>query len=323
MAEAAEAPEGHGWFAARRIGHVNLYISDYERALDFYRRIVGLHDGWTRPKISGGFLNNGASHHDVGFLPWHSPERRVEVSGPGLNHLAFDIGTEAELVGGYRRALADSFRFMAAADHVVAKSLYCTAPDGTQIEIYADTAIPFTDPDFLAMRRATVSFDPEAIESPDPRPHYVADHRPATAPGTVFQAARLDGATLVVDDLEATARFFKRSLGLRAAPVTAPGCVMLQGRLGCRDLVLFASDGSLASGLHHFSFPVIEPQLLAESLAKARAEGVPIIKEIDVPEQQAVVIGDPDGRLVKLFFDRRADFWHGRNLTADEALWLL
>lgn len=315
--------EKRSWFSARRIGHVNLYISDYERALDFYRRVVGLHGGWTRPKISGGFLNNGASHHDVGFLPWHSPERRVVVDGPGLNHLAFDVGTEVQLTDGYRSATGDSFVFMAAADHVVAKSLYCTAPGGTQIEIYSDTAIPFTDPDFLAMRRATVAFDPLAIAAPDPQPHYVVDHRPTISPETVFHAARLDGATLVVDDLAGTTDFFRRCLGLRQAVIEASGYALLQGELGCRDLVLLASTASLPAGLHHFSFTVIDAASLDESVTKARAEGLEIVKEIDNDVQRAVVIRDPDGRLVKLFVDREADFWRSRPLSHDEALWLL
>lgn len=311
------------WFSARRIGHVNLYISDYERALDFYRRVVGLHDGWTRPKISGGFLNNGASHHDVGFLPWHSPERRVVVDGPGLNHLAFDIGTESDLVEGYRRATHEAFNFMAAADHVVAKSLYCTAPDGTQIEIYSDTPIKFTDPDFLAMRRATVAFDPLAIAVPDVTAHYVQSHRPVIRHDTVFQAARLDGVTLVVDDVTAVAKFFDQCLGLQRAPLKAASHVLLQGQLGCRDVLLFPSSTALPAGLHHFSFPVIDAWQLDASTKRAREEGVEIIKEIDDPKQKAVFLRDPDGRVVKLFADRVPDFWRHEALSLEQALWLL
>jgi catechol 2,3-dioxygenase len=58
-----------GRFRPRRLGHVNLYIGKYEPSLHFYREIAGLGDGWTRPAIGGGFLNNGASHHDIGFIP--------------------------------------------------------------------------------------------------------------------------------------------------------------------------------------------------------------------------------------------------------------
>lgn len=313
------------WFTARRLGHVNLYISNYEKSLDFYRRVIGLHDGWTRPKIQGAFLNNGASHHDIGFLPWHSPERRVVVSGPGLNHLAFDVGTEADLASGYRSAGEAGHAFLATADHVVSKSLYCNAPNGMQLEIYADTPITFRDPDFLEMRRATTPWDPATVDHPDARPYYVQTHAPTPSPGTVFQASRIDGATIVVDDLHAVAAYFQRSLGLSPS-IRGPGdtYVLLQGALGGRDLVVFAATAESPPGLHHFSFLVLSEAGFEESLRKARAEGVDVVREIDVPEQRGVVLRDPDGMIVKLFVDRQVGFWRAwRARPAAEALWLL
>lgn len=313
------------WFRTRRLGHVNLYISEYERSLEFYRSVVGLHGGWTRPKIGGAFLNNGASHHDVGFLPWNSAERRVAVSGPGLNHLAFDVGTEADLAAGYRAALDARFAFIASADHVVSKSLYCAAPNGMQIEIYADTHIPFTDPDFLAMRRATTNWDVSKVSAPDETPHYVQEHRPKASPDTIFQASRVDGATIIVDDIAETLGFFELTLGLRATlGGAAGGFALLQGALGGRDLVLLQRSGDEAAGLHHFSFLALSESGLEESLAKCRSRGVEIESELDLPVQRAVFLRDPDGHLVKIFVDRVPAIRTTREASArSTALWLL
>jgi catechol 2,3-dioxygenase len=312
-------------FKARRLGHVNLYISDYLRSLDFYQRIVGLHAGWTRPKIGGGFLNNGASHHDVGFLPWNSPERRVIVNGPGLNHLAFDVGTERDLVAGYRRARDNGLPFIATADHIISKSLYTTDPNDIQLEIYVDTPIPFTDEDFLALRRATSPWDPLLVESPDPTPYFVAKHTPTKSDTTVFPASRIDGATIVVQDLVSTVSYYTDVLGLQPTVLNrAAGFAVLQGALGGRDLIVFEADDELTPGLHHFSFLALGPAELEAAISLAPAAGLTLVGEINSAHQRAALLRDPDNHLVKIFVDRDPNLlgW-APSLTRTQALPLL
>lgn len=312
-------------FRCRRIGHVNLYISDYERSLAFYRDIVGLHDGWTRPKIGGAFLNNGASHHDIGFLPWHSAERRVAVDGPGLNHLAFDVGTEARIVTGFRSAVEEGYEFLAAADHIVSKSLYCLTPDRVQLELYADTPISFRDSDFLAMRRATSKWDPATLESASDV-QYAADARePTIGPDTLFHVRKLEGATLAVRDLEESAAFFQHLLGLSVfVPVDGAPCLLLQGHGGQRDLVLWQESSERPAGLHHFSFSAFSEADLENSLQDGRAAGVEIVQTLDHPLQRAVILRDPDGLLVKIFVDRADDFSKQlASCSTEELIWLV
>jgi len=313
------------YFRARRIGHVNLYISDYARSLDFYRRIVGLHAGWTRPKIGGGFLNNGASHHDIGFLPWNSPERRVIVNGPGLNHLAFDVGTERDLVDGYRRARDNALPFLATADHIISKSLYTTDPNNIQLEIYVDTAIPFTDEDFLALRRATTPWDPLVVGNADPTPYFVEKHTPATSDETVFPASRIDGATIVVQDLAHTVNYYSDVLGLQPTTLNRDaGFAVLQGALGGRDLVVFEAGDELTPGLHHFSFLALGPSELDAAISLAPAAGVTLAGEINSAHQRAAFLRDPDNNLVKLFVDRDPDLpGLASSMTRAQALSLL
>lgn len=311
------------WFRVERLGHVNLYISDYERTLAFYRDVLGLWDGWTRPQIGGGFLNNGASHHDVGFLPWDSGERREHASGPGLNHLAFEVPTEKQLVEGYRRARDDGFEFLAEADHVITKSLYCHDPAGTQLELYADSKISFRDPDFMEMRRATTQWDASDTLAAEDTPFGVSEHLPVKAEGTIFHAAKITGATLDVPDLADAADFYRRALGLESADA-GDGWVVLSGAAGGRDLVLWAADAgdASASALHHVSFAALDEADLNDSLVRARAAGIEILEDFDTPFQRAVVIADPDGNLVKIFAERSA-IGDAAALPPAELKWLL
>ena len=60
------------FFRARRLGHANLFVTDVERSLDFYNRVVGIEEVYRKaaptdlqgPAV-GGFLSNGNTHHDI------------------------------------------------------------------------------------------------------------------------------------------------------------------------------------------------------------------------------------------------------------------
>ena len=60
-------------FAPRRLGHVNLVVSDVDRSMEFYKSVVGIEEAYVQPKVRAGFLSNGNTHHDIGM---------VEASGP-------------------------------------------------------------------------------------------------------------------------------------------------------------------------------------------------------------------------------------------------
>ena len=56
-----------GYFQPRRLAHVNLYVADLERSMDFYTRVIGIEEVYRTPLGGGGFVSNGNTHHDVGF----------------------------------------------------------------------------------------------------------------------------------------------------------------------------------------------------------------------------------------------------------------
>src|SRR5262245_31473375 len=121
-----------------RIGHVHLKVADLERALAFYRGVLGF-ELTQRYGSDAAFLSAGGYHHHIGLNVWESrggspPPRRAT----GLYHLAILYPTRAALASALRRLQAAGVPLEGAADHGVSEALYLRDPDGNGIELYWD-----------------------------------------------------------------------------------------------------------------------------------------------------------------------------------------
>lgn len=311
-----------GWFRPRRIGHANLYISDYHRSLGFYRDVAGLGGGWLRPGIGGAFLNNGATHHDIGFIPWNSTITRSPATGPGLNHLGFELENETEMMDSYRAALAGGVKFHATVDHLVARSVYSFDPHGFGTEIYVDTEISYKQPDFLTLKRASAVWEP-GMTPPSPVPHYVKEPHPMKYELALFHAQRISGVVLVTDRFEAAWDYYTGLVGLRPLVGTQESAVAcLGGTCGGHDVTLIRAGEGRTPGFHHLHFPVFDEADLENSLARAAAAGIAIERRIDHPLRVGAFVRDPDGMGVLFYVDRRPGDTSLAQMSPDEALWL-
>jgi catechol 2,3-dioxygenase len=127
--------EGHSMAplpADTHIGRVRLRVGDLERALAFYRGVLGL-------KVSrdeGSILTLG----DLLVLEEHPgiASRPVRPVTTGLYHVALLLPNRRELgrsLLGLRQA---GYPLRGMSDHAVSESLYLDDPDGNGLEIYAD-----------------------------------------------------------------------------------------------------------------------------------------------------------------------------------------
>src|SRR3954462_8848447 len=120
------------------IGHIHLKVADLDRALHFYRDVLGF-ELTQRLGTQAAFLSAGGYHHHIGLNTWHSkgappaPERAA-----GLYHLAILYPTRAELADALRRLIAASIPLDGASDHGVSEALYLRDPDGNGVELYWD-----------------------------------------------------------------------------------------------------------------------------------------------------------------------------------------
>jgi catechol 2,3-dioxygenase len=129
----------------RRVGRVRLAVSDLERSVEFYSRVIGLEE-----------LSRGVSDAGHPMARLGSPEGRAllileEVPGVrpvgdrardggkrlGLYHTAFLLPSQVDLAlfVAHLRRLGVGF---AGGEHFVSEAIYLVDPDGLEVEVYAD-----------------------------------------------------------------------------------------------------------------------------------------------------------------------------------------
>jgi catechol 2,3-dioxygenase len=120
------------------IGHVHLKVSDLDRALRFYRDVLGF-EVMQRHGNEVAFVSAGGYHHHIGLNTWESAGGNPAPPGTtGLYHLAIVYPTRAALADALRRLMSAKIPLEGASDHGVSEALYLHDPDGNGIELYWD-----------------------------------------------------------------------------------------------------------------------------------------------------------------------------------------
>ncbi len=120
------------------IGHVHLKVADLERALAFYRDVLGF-ELTQRFGKQAAFLSTGGYHHHLGLNTWESAGGQPPAPGTtGLYHVALLFPSRAELADAVRRVLKAGIPLEGAADHGVSEAIYLRDPDGNGVELYWD-----------------------------------------------------------------------------------------------------------------------------------------------------------------------------------------
>ncbi len=120
------------------IGHVHLKVANIERALGFYRDVLGFEvTQWYGDDAV--FLSAGGYHHHIGLNTWMS--RNAEPAPPhsaGLFHLAILYPERRDLALALKWLLESNYPIDGASDHGVSEALYLQDPDGNGVELYRD-----------------------------------------------------------------------------------------------------------------------------------------------------------------------------------------
>jgi len=120
------------------IGHVHLKVADLERALGFWRDVLGFE---VQQRMGHGavFLSAGGYHHHIALNTWESrggspPPRQAT----GLYHVAILYPDRAALATALKRVLDAGVSLEGASDHGVSEAIYLRDPDGNGVELYRD-----------------------------------------------------------------------------------------------------------------------------------------------------------------------------------------
>ena len=133
MADEYRIPPGAG------IGHVHLKVADLDRAVTFYRDVLGFNLVLRLPDESAAFLAAGDYHHHVALNTWQS--RGGTPPSPrntGLYHLAVRYPTRRDLAVAVKRVIDAGVRLYGVADHGVSESIYLADPDNNGVELTRD-----------------------------------------------------------------------------------------------------------------------------------------------------------------------------------------
>jgi catechol 2,3-dioxygenase len=121
-----------------RVGHTHLKVADLERALKFWRDVLGF-EVTQRMGHQAAFLSAGGYHHHIGLNTWESAGGPSPAPGTtGLFHVAILYPTRAALAEALRRVIAAGIQLDGASDHGVSEALYLRDPDDNGVELYWD-----------------------------------------------------------------------------------------------------------------------------------------------------------------------------------------
>ena len=121
-----------------RIGHVHLKVADLNRALSFYRDLLGF-EVTAMYGMQAAFLSAGGYHHHIGLNTWFSKDAPpAPVHSAGLFHTAILYPARRDLAFVFNRLLQAKYPITGASDHGVSEAVYLNDPDNNGVELYWD-----------------------------------------------------------------------------------------------------------------------------------------------------------------------------------------
>jgi catechol 2,3-dioxygenase len=123
----------------KRTGHLVLRVKDFERSKKFFTEVLGL------PLVG----DNGrgmlffspdveANHHLLAIRQADEGARMPDPKQVGMEHVAYELGSFAELQEAYRIFKENNVKFHQVVFHGITKSIYFYDPDGKMLEVYCN-----------------------------------------------------------------------------------------------------------------------------------------------------------------------------------------
>ncbi len=304
----------------RRPCHVNLFVSDLERSLNFYNKICGLEVVLRQPTINAGFLSNGNTNHDIGMIGTspdalfgengHQIWAAGQASRPGLYHIGWEMEHEFDLVKANLRAQALGYRVNRTVRHLSTRSLYAFDADANIHEFYADVSKDWRTL-YAEGKRVSGHWSPGEL-LPSKERLYQIDPEIRKVPDAVVNTVRFSHVALAVKNFERMCAYFKHIAGLLEIYVNEGAGVAAFASPACNYAVALVlhriSSGDKADrGLHHFAMEVDETYSIDDAFNRLAQAGYRPFIKMDLPHKKSLVLRDPDGLCVELLQFRNKD----------------
>jgi catechol 2,3-dioxygenase len=185
--------------AGSRVSELALTVSDLDRSVSFYERVLGLEVVAREPDE----VDMGTGGVTIVRL-FHDPRAQAVRGTAKLYHFAILFPSRADLARALLRLLATRWPLDGASDHLVSEAIYLADPERNGIELYRDRPReewPITDG---KIQMATLPLDLQRL---------VADAGGDGAAGAPA-GTTLGHIHLHVNDLAAAERFYREVVGL-------------------------------------------------------------------------------------------------------------
>jgi catechol 2,3-dioxygenase len=305
-------------YRPRRVGHLNLWVSNWRASIDFYRTVCGFTENGRESKLGAGFLSNGNTHHDLGIVNVQSAAAKIARAGhlkllpdnygkvPGLNHFGWEMDTETDLVAAVERARAADFTIHRYTDQGNSYSTYVFDQDGVVHQFYADK-----QKDWRALYKGfELDFHSNPPWEPGKKPpstarNYWVDPPISRNEHAPLHPIRVTHAVLLSNDIERTKDFYTEVAGLDVAYAAPDNSVYyLAGSAAVTDVVLFKAGPGRLAGMHHGAFECSVDEDMGLAEAELARRGIPVAASIDNANKRSVFVRDPDGMLLEFYVRR-------------------
>ena len=302
----------------RRLVHHNFMVSDVARTIDFYNQVLGIEETF-RIGTNVGFLSNGNTHHDLGFSQVSESTRNkgaeirdigIDQLSPdwghkaGLNHFAYEMFNEAELVTAYDRLLEFGVKPYLVDDRIVTRSVYFVDPEGNGIEYtvdmlrnwrdYRKPGVKLEHRDYVPGQEPPVT---ETFVNWDPEVRRVDE--------AALHAKRSSHSMIVAKDFAEMRRFYIDVVGLVEKFLSPNGeFSVLHGKdFPGYSFVLAAESANRPVGVRYIGFEMVNPEDIMRADELLADRDVRVEYKIEHPKKQVVYFRDPDDVLIQCFYE--------------------
>jgi catechol 2,3-dioxygenase len=284
------APAGFRLPDETRLGAVQLQVSDLDRSLDYYQRVLGF-----RPLQQEAETATLAAHNDdrpLIILRERAGATPVPARGRlGLYHFAVLLPSRADL-GRFLRHLAEAGERAGASDHRVSEALYLRDPDGLGIEVYADR--PRSE---WEVARREILMDTTPLNTPE------LLREAGDAPWSGMPAGTTIGHVhLHIGELGEAAAFYHEALGLDKVVWSYPGALFLSAggyhhHLGLNTWAAGAAPaGEADAKLLEWTLELPDAESVAAAAESLERAGYAVVRAAD----EALVTRDPWGTQLRV-----------------------
>lgn len=271
------------------VGQVNLKVQNFERALAFYKEVIGFRV-FEQTERSAKLTADGKTvllsiEQPVDVIP-------KQARTAGLYHFALLLPQLSDLAVILRHLVKAGYPLQGASDHLVSEALYLADPDGNGIEIYTDRPASKWDWKNNEVVMATEALDAENLLAEGKDESW--NGLPA---GTIMGHIHLH-----VSELAKTEDFYTKGLGFEVVCRYGSQALFISSGKYHHHIGLNTWNGVGAPkppvnsvGLESFTLVLPDAKSVIATIARLKEIGASVTEE-----EHGVYIADPSGNRIKL-----------------------